>query len=318
MGKFILKRMLHAIPMLIFVSIVSFALVKLTPGDPVQTFATPNMSANDVARIRHNMGLDRPIHIQYFYWLQNVFKGNMGYSFVNYRPVLSQIIERLPATLGLMGMSLILAVLIGIPLGLISAFYRNKWIDYLLTIFSYTGISIPSFWFAMILIYIFSVKLHLLPSVGMHTVGVDSAWDVIQHGIMPCIVLSFHNLAAITRYIRANTISQMKENYVVTAYSLGASKQEVLYKHVLKNTMLPIITILGMSLPELVSGAFLTETVFGWPGMGQLGIRAIFGYDYPLIMAITLLSSLVLITGNMIADILYGIVDPRIKELSQS
>jgi len=314
-GKLTIKRLIQAIPMLIVISIVSFSLIKLAPGDPVQSFITPAMSDNDILRIRQNLGLDRPVHIQYIQWLKNVITGNLGYSLINHRPVLNQILERIPATLGLMGSSLLLSILVGIPLGLISAANKNKWIDNISTIFSYVGISIPSFWFAMILIYTFSLKLNLLPSIGMRTVGIYTTWDLIKHGIMPTIVLSLQNIAVITRYIRSSTISQLKEDYVMVEYASGASKAEVLYKYVLKNSILPVITIVGMSLPSLVSGAFITETVFGWPGMGQLGINSIFSFDYPVIMAITMFSSLLLIIGNLLSDILYGIADPRIKEL---
>ncbi|WPC42990.1 ABC transporter permease [Clostridium sp. JS66] len=315
MFKLIIKRVLQAIPMLIFISIVSFLLIKLAPGDPIQSFITPKMSANDIERIRHNLGLDKPIYIQYFLWLLNVLKGNLGYSIISYKPVLGEIVQRLPATLGLMASSLIISVILGIILGLISAFYKNKFIDNVITTLSYIGISIPSFWFAMILIYIFALKLHWLPSIGMHTTGINSIIDILKHGIMPCAVLCLQNLAIITRYIRSNAITQLSEDYVIVAIAKGLSRKEVLYKHVLKNTVLPIITILGMSLPDLVSGAFITETVFGWPGMGRLGITSIFKFDYPIIMAITMFSSLLLIIGNLLADILYGIVDPRIRSM---
>lgn len=315
MGRIIIRRLIQAIPMLLFVSIISFLLIKIAPGDPVQAFITPKMNQNDIQRVRHNLGLDQPIIVQYLLWIKNVLKGNFGYSLINYRPVLTQVIERLPATFGLMGTSLLVAIIISIPLGLISALNKNKLIDHILSIISYIGISMPSFWFGIILISIFSLKLHLLPSIGMHTIGVDSIFDVIKHGIMPCIVLSFSNMSVLTRYIRSSTIGQLKEEYVITAYAKGLSKKSILYKHVLKNSLLPVITILGMTFPDLIAGAFITETIFGWPGMGRLGITAIFSFDYPIIMAITMFTSIMLIIGNMLADIAYGIIDPRIKDL---
>src|SRR5699024_5460673 len=269
-----------------------------------------------IERIRESMGLNDPIHIQYIRWIRNVLKGNLGYSLVNHRPVATQITERLPATIGLMLTSLIFSMIIGIIIGLFSAANQNKLFDQIVTIISYLGISLPSFWFAMILIYLLSLKLHLLPSIGMRTTGVYSTWDLIKHAIMPILVLSIQNIAVVARYIRSNTISELKEEYVTVQLASGASKNEILYKYVLKNAILPVITILGMSLPSLVSGAFITESIFGWPGMGQLGMTAIFSYDYPLIMAITMFSSLVLILGNLLSDILYSVVDPRIKELS--
>lgn len=313
MRKYIIKRVLHAIPILIFISIVSFLLIKLAPGDPIRTFINPKMKASDIARIRHNLGLDRSIHIQYILWLKNVLKGDLGYSLINSRPIATQIIERLPATLLLMGSSLLISLVLGIIFGVISAVNKNNFIDNLISVISYIGISIPSFWFAMILIYIFSVNLNLLPSVGMHTIGVDSKLDVLKHLILPCTVLSFSSISVISRYIRSNTISELSEDYVMIAYAKGLSKKKILYKHVLKNALLPIITILGMSLPDIFAGAFITETIFGWPGMGRLGMKAILGFDYPLIMSITMLSSILLIIGNLIADVCYTLADPRIK-----
>ena len=313
--RMIIKRMIQAIPMLIAISIVSFLLIKLAPGDPVQSYITPEMGPVDIEAIRESMGLNKPIYIQYARWLEAAIKGDLGYSLVNHRPVAGQIIERLPATLGLMVSSLTISMILGILLGLISAANHNRLFDKVATIVSYIGISIPSFWFAMMLVYILSLNLKLLPSIGMRTIGLHTTWDLIKHGIMPTIVLSIQNIAVVTRYIRSSTISQLKEDYVMVEYASGASKREVLYKYVLKNAILPVITILGMSLPGLVSGAFITETIFGWPGMGQLGINAIFGYDYPLIMAITMFSSFILIIGNLLSDILYGIADPRIKVL---
>ncbi|OZV11487.1 peptide permease [Tissierella sp. P1] len=315
MVRMIIKRMIQAIPMMIAISIVSFLLIKLAPGDPVQAYITPEMGPAEIESIRESMGLNSPIHIQYIRWLKSALKGDLGYSLVNHRPVAMQIIERLPATLGLMGASLVISMILGIIIGLISAVNQNKFFDNIATFTSYLGISIPSFWFAMMLVYVLSLKLKLLPSIGMRTIGVHTTWDLIKHGIMPTIVLSLQNIATVTRYIRSSTISQLREDYVMVEYASGASKREVLYKYVLKNAILPVITILGMSLPGLVSGAFITESIFGWPGMGQLGIKSIFSYDYPLIMAITMFSSFILIIGNLLSDILYGIADPRIKEL---
>lgn len=316
MRRLIIKRVLQTIPMLIAVSIVSFLLIKLAPGDPVQAYITPEMGPADIERIRQNMGLNDPIHIQYIRWVKNMLKGDLGYSLVNHRPVVTQITERLPATIGLMFTSLIFSMVIGIVVGLLSAANQNRIFDKIVTIISYLGISIPSFWFAMMLIYFLSLKLNILPSIGMRTIGVHSTWDLIKHAIMPTLVLSIQNIAVVARYIRSSTISQLNEEYVTVQLASGASRTEVLYKYVLKNAILPVITILGMSLPSLVSGAFITESIFGWPGMGQLGMTAIFSYDYPLIMAITMFSSLILILGNLLSDILYSVVDPRIKELN--
>src|SRR5699024_246237 len=277
---------------------------------------TPEMGPAEIERIAESMGLNEPVHIRYIRWLVNVFQGDLGYSLINHRPVAIQIIERLPATLGLMTASLVFSMALGILIGLISAANQSKLFDKIITLITYLGISIPSFWCAMMLIYLLSLKLGLLPSIGLRTIGVHTTWDLIQHAIMPILVLSIQNVAVIVRYVRSSTISQLKEDYVTVALASGASRMEVLYKYVLKNALLPVITILGMSLPGLFSGAFITEIIFGWPGMGYLGMNAIFSYDYPLIMAITMFSSIMLIIGNLLSDILYGFADPRIKELS--
>ncbi|MGF7046483.1 peptide/nickel transport system permease protein [Paenibacillus sp. DS2015] len=313
MKRFILRRVGQAVPLLLFISIISFALIKLAPGDPVLSFVTPNMGAEDVERIRQNLGLDKPVYVQYLLWLKNVLTGDLGYSLVNHRPVMDQILTRLPATIGLMGAGLFLSLLIAIPLSMYAGSRKNRPIDRILSLFSYIGISIPSFWFGIMLIYLFAVKLHWLPSMGMRTVGSDSILDIIKHAILPVTVLLYMNVSVYMRYIRSNTISQLEEDYVQIQYAYGSTTGTVLWKHVLKNVLLPVITILGMSLPELIAGAFITESVFSWPGMGSLGITAVYGLDYPIIMGITMLSSIMLVVGNLVADILYGVVDPRIK-----
>lgn len=313
MKEKIIKRFLNMIPMLFFITIISFILMHLAPGDPLQAYIAPDMNVEDIERIRASLGLNDPIIVQYFKWLFNTIQGNLGYSMVNSKPVLDLILERLGPTILLSGSALIISIMISIPVGLISGYKKNSIIDKVLNVVSYIGISIPSFWFAMMLIYVFSIKLNIFPSVGMRTIGVDTTLDLINHLILPVTVLSFYNLSVYIRYIRSSTIEQLKQDYVTTQYAYGASTKDILFKHVLKNTLLPVITIFGMSLPSIFTGAFITETIFGWPGMGQLGVNAIFGYDYPVVMGITLFSSAMLIIGNLIADILYAMVDPRIK-----
>lgn len=313
MKEKVIKRLISIIPMLFFISIISFILMQMAPGDPLQAYITPQMSPDDIERIRQSMGLDQPIIVQYFRWLINALQGNLGYSMVSHRPVIQVIVERIPNTLIITVTALVISILVAIPVGLYAGYKKNSIIDNILNVTSYIGISIPSFWFAMILIYIFSVKLGLLPSVGMRTAGVDTSIDLLKHMVMPVIVLSYYNLCVFTRYIRSSTIGQLREDYVLTQRAYGATTKEILFKHVLKNTLLPVITIFAMALPQLVTGAFITETIFGWPGMGQLGVNAIFGYDYPVVMGITMISSLMLILGNLLADLLYQLVDPRIK-----
>ncbi|MBO7745656.1 ABC transporter permease [Paenibacillus sp. MWE-103] len=313
MRRLIVRRLLQTVPMLFFVSLVCFALVKAAPGDPVLSFVTPNMHADDIERVRHNLGLDQPAYVQYVKWLKEGLSGNFGYSLVNHQPVLGQIVDRLPATAGLVGAAIALAVLLAIPLGLLAGANRNKWVDKLVNLLAYIGISVPLFWLAILFVYLFAIRLHWLPSLGMHTIGKNGALDVIKHGILPCAVLAIGFLSVYVRYIRSSTISQLKEDYVQIQYAFGSAKRTVLFRHVLKHVLLPVITLLGMSLGDLVTGAIVTETVFSWPGIGSLGMTAVRGFDYPVILGITLLSSVMLIVGNLLADMLYGFADPRIK-----
>ncbi|MDU2598213.1 MULTISPECIES: ABC transporter permease [Anaerococcus] len=315
MLKMVFKRLIETIPMIITISIVSFLLIRVAPGDPVRAMITPESTVEDIEKIRENMGLNDSYIVQYNRWVKSVLKGDLGYSFSNHRPVADQIKERIPQTLGLMGSALLLSLILGTLIGILSAMNRNGPFDKIFTFLSYIGISIPSFWFAMILIQIFSLKLGWLPSIGMRSLGVNTTSDLIKHSIMPVLTLSISDTATISRYIRSKIISELNQDYVMTEKAQGYSKSQLFFKSILKNSLLPIITIIGMGLPSLISGAFITESIFGWPGLGQLGMNAIFKYDYPLIMATTMLSSLLLIAGNLISDILYMIVDPRISEV---
>lgn len=302
------------IPMLFVLSILSFLLIKLAPGDPIRLYITPSMKPEDVERIRENLGLNDPIYVQYFKWLTEVLKGNFGYSIRTSQPVFDEIMARIPATIGLMGSSILITLLIAIPLGLIAAKYENRLIDRLFNAVAYIGISIPSFWLGILLIILFAIKLKWFPTMGMRTIGENSLSDLLSHSVLPVTALVAYSFAIYYRYVRSSTIKEMKEDYVDFQRSKGLSKNEVMRKHIMKNVLLPIITLLGMSLPTLISGAFIIEKIFSWPGMGSYGIDAIFGFDYPAIMAITLISGLLLIIGNLFADIAYQIIDPRIRK----
>ena len=314
MIKMILKRILQIIPMLFIISIISFFLLQLAPCDPIRLYVTPNMKPEDIERVRTSLGLDQPIYVQYIKWLTELLQGNLGYSIRSNQPVLGLILERIPATIGLMGISLLLTLAIAIPLGLLSSILENSYIDKIFNVFAYIGLSIPSFWLGIILIDFFSVRFQLLPSTGMRTIGMDTFADLIKHSILPIITLTLQSCAIYYRYVRSNAIAELKEPYIEFEYSKGLSKFEIVQKHVLKNVLLPVITLLGMSLPSLITGAFITERIFSWPGMGSFGIDAIYNLDYPIIMAITLFSGALLIIGNLLADITYQLVDPRIRK----
>lgn len=314
MKKFIIKRLIQMLPVVFLVSVFSFMIIHFAPGDPINMYVREDMTEQEIQEIRENLGLDGSVPEQYVKWLKNVCQGNLGFSVINKRPVATQIIEKLPATLLLMGSSFLLSLTASIPLGLWAGMNKNKRVDKIIGGFSYVGVSIPSFWFGTTMIIIFSLKLDWMPTNGMRTPGVESVWDILWHLILPCIVLSIDNTAVFTRYIRANTITQLGEEYVQTAIAKGIPRRKIMMQHVLKNCLLPVITLAGMNLASLVTGSFIIESIFGWPGMGTLGMSAINSRDYPVIMGFTMLSCLILIIGNLLADILYCFADPRIKQ----
>lgn len=292
MLKLILNRVKVLIPMLILISILSFGLLELAPGDPADAYINPLMSSQDIENIRVNMGLDKPVYIRYLNWLKNTLSGNLGISYINHMPVTEQIMEKMGNTFILMGTSLIFSILVAIPLGIFLAVNKNSITSKVSSVFNYIGVSIPSFWIGMILISIFSVKLNIFPSGGMHTIGNDSIGDLVKHLVLPVITLGLYNTAIFTNYVEASVNEQLKKQYVITARAKGLSEKVILFKHVLKNSLTSLVTILGMSIQKLVTGAFVTEVVFSWPGMGRLMIDSIFSRDYTVIMAITMLSAL--------------------------
>jgi peptide/nickel transport system permease protein len=295
------------------ISFLSFAVIYAAPGDISMMYISSDMSEEQIAAVTAELGLDQSMMEQYIAWAGRAIKGDMGISLANKMSVTPQIVKRLPSTILLMGSSMILSILLAIPLGLLAGYKKNSALDNLISGISYIGMSIPSFWLGMLLIIVFSALLHLLPSSGMHTVNHESTLDTAKHLIMPCVTLSIGHLAVYIRYIRSNTIGQLAEEYVLTAEAKGTSKIRILFRHVLKNTMLPIITLMGMNLASLVCGSFIIESVFGWPGIGSYAMSAIGSRDYPVIMAYVMLSGTLLVVGNFLADLLYAIADPRIK-----
>lgn len=312
--KKVINRLIQCVLTMFIVSILCFCLTKAAPGDPVLTYVEPNMSEEYIETLRESLGLTKPLHEQYFIWLGRILHGNFGNSLMNNRPVLTQILERLPATVILMGTSMVLGFLISILLGLYSGKNKNGILDKITSLFCYVGISIPTFWFGIMMIYFFSVNLHILPSIGMHSEGDRSFGDLMLHLLMPCAVLTFSNASQYIRYLRSSTITEMSSDYVMVQKAYGMSSSGILFFHVLKNAILPMVTVLGMSLPALVSGAIITEQVFAWPGIGQLAVTAVMQFDYPLIMGITMFTALLVVLGNLLADVLYAVFDPRIRK----
>lgn len=319
MKDFIIKRLAQTLLVLVFVSMFAFSIIYFSPGDPLYLYTSPAVSSYKMTEeqlndMREALGLNGNVAQRYVNWAGKMLKGDWGLSISNHQPVKTQILDRLPNTIGLMGAALLMSILISIPLGLLAGYYKNQWIDNIISGISYLGISLPAFWFGIMLIIVFSLHLSWFPSAGMRTIGVNSAMDVIRHGVLPVIVLSVNNTAVFVRYIRSNTIEQKEEEYVMTAISKGVPKMRVLRGHVLKNCLLPIITMVGMNFGTLITGSFIVESVFGWPGLGTLCLDAINSRDYTMIMGITMLACMVLLIGNFLADLLYGFADPRIKQ----
>ncbi len=314
MLRYIVKKVAQLAVVLVLISFLSFAVVYFAPGDISQMYITVDMTEEQQAAVRESLGLDKSLPEQYLAWASMVLQGDLGVSLSNSNmPVATLIGNRLPATLLLMGCSLGLALVLAVPLGLWAGYRRNSKVDAVISAVSYVGMSIPSFWFGMVLIILFAGVLHVLPSSGMHTVGAEGPVDTLRHLVMPVLALAIGDVAVYIRYVRANTIGQLGEEYVVAAEARGTPRVKILFKHVLKNTLLPVITLLGMNLSSLVCGSFIIETVFGWPGVGTLAMDAIGTRDYTVIMAYIMLSGTILVVGNFVADILYAVVDPRIK-----
>lgn len=312
--RYAVKRIIQAIPLLILISIICFVLMHLAPYDAVDAITTPNMSEKTIALIKAKYGLDKPVYIQYYYWFKGILKGDFGYSIVTHQSIAEDLSTRIPATIILVLPSYVIALIIAITLGLIAGANKGKWLDKVIDGLCSVGVAIPSFWLAMIFVYVLGYKFALFPILGMHTIGKESSnVDFFRHYVMPGMVLTIAFLPELVRYVRSSTIGQLSEDYVMVQITYGASLREVLFKHVLRNVLLPIVTIVGMSLPMLVTGAFVTETVFSWPGVGPYFVKAISGFDYSVVMAVMLLASSLVVIGNLLSDILYCIIDPRIK-----
>jgi peptide/nickel transport system permease protein len=314
MIRYLLRRLGQSLVLLLLVSMIGFALLHLTPGGPLSQFAlTPGMSAETLARISHQMGLDRPLPIQYIEWAGHLLRGDWGRSYRDQQPVLSIIVSHLWATLELMVSSTLLAVLFGTWVGVLGAIRRYSLADYLATIGAMVALSIPTFWFGLVMIYLFSVWLGWLPSGDMYTSGDGSLLDYARHLVMPCLVLTLVTIATWSRYMRASMLDVISQDYIRTARAKGLHRRAVLVHHALRNALLPMITIAGLQLPTLLGGALITETVFTWPGMGRLFLDSIGYRDYPVVMGLLMFSALLVLAGNLLADILYVVADPRIR-----
>lgn len=320
MGRYAIRRLLQAIPLLIGISALVFLMLQMTPGGPlaIAEDAGGRMTAEDLERLRNKYGLDDPLYVQYLNWGGDLIRGDWGTSFNTGQPVLSMIMERVPTTLLVTGLAFLLSLMISIPIGLLSAVRQYSFFDHFSTSISFMGISIPSFWSSLMLLFLFSFSLGWLPSVGLSDLRQDlTGWDAfvdrVKHLILPVSVLALTSTASLTRYIRAAVLDVLGQDYIRTARAKGLREHVILLTHALKNASTPIITVLATELPDLFIGAVIVESVFAISGMGRLFVDSANLRDYPVLMGILMLASGLVILCNILADLLYGVVDPRIR-----
>ena len=312
MRRYLIRRLAQGAVVLFVVSAVVFAIVHAAPGGPA-LLNNPDVDPKMAKEMEKQLGLDDPIPVQYARWLGNAVRGNLGRSYQHSLGTAELLWARIPNTLLLSGTALLLAVVLAVPLGMISAVYRYSALDYAATVTAFLGVSVPVFWLAILLIIVFSVTLGWLPSSGMLTVGLPfSMRDRLLHLLMPSIVLATFPLAQLTRYVRSSMVDALAQDYVRTARAKGLPEREVLGRHALRNALIPMVTVLGVLTPRLLGGAVVTETIFAWPGLGRLAVEAAVTRDYPVILGATLLVSTLVVLSNLITDLLYVVIDPRI------
>jgi peptide/nickel transport system permease protein len=322
MSRYILKRLILMIPVLLGITIISFSVMKLAPGDPTSlvTDLNPQMNAEAIKRIRAHYGLDQPWYVQYFKWLRNMLMLDFGTSFASdNRPVIDKIKERIPITLLINVLSMILILSVAIPIGVMSAVKQNSLLDKGTTVFVFLGFAIPSFWLALLLMILFGVKLDWLPISGFRSLNyVELSFsgkilDIAKHLILPVFVSSFGGLAGMSRYMRSNMLEVIRQDYITTARAKGLEERVVIFRHALRNALLPVITLLGLSVPGLIGGGVIFETIFAIPGMGLLFFQSVMMRDYPTIMGILVIGAILTLLGNLLADLAYSVADPRIR-----
>lgn len=306
-----LRRLVLTIPVLLGASAIVFFLIYLVPGSPEAVLGGPDASAEDLAAIRERLQLDRPVYVQYVSYLGNVIQGDLGQSYYYKRSVTSLMVDALPATFELAVVAFCLSLVIAIPLGVFAAVKRNSWLDHISMTISVIGVSIPVFWLAIMLIYLFAVKLNWLPASGRG--GPLWTWDGLSHILLPAISLSAMTMASVSRLTRSSMLEILHDDYIRTARAKGLGERAVLLSHALRSALIPVITIIGLQIAGLLSGSFITEIVFAWPGIGRLSVDAMFRRDYPLVQGTLLLVVVIFILVNLLVDILYSLIDPRIR-----
>ncbi|MEJ5223699.1 MAG: ABC transporter permease [Anaerolineales bacterium] len=321
MANYLIRRLLQAALTLFVISLILFGLISSVPGGIMSAYEeNPDFTSADIERLREKYGLNDPVPVRYLKWLGNTLQGDWGNSFVSKRPAIQEIQERLPNTLILMGTMLIITLLIAIPLGIISALKQYSIFDHIATTLAFAGQSLPVFWFGLMLIIVFHVTLKrpdgtpLLPGSGMATLGAPfSLVDRIEHLILPVTMLALVSAAGYMRYLRSSMLDVIHEDYIRTARAKGLTERLVIYRHALRNALIPLVTLIGLDLPSLFGGALFTETIFAWPGIGRLYFTAALKTDYPVVMAVLVIYSALIILSNLLVDVVYAAIDPRIK-----
>lgn len=307
MIRFTIKRILVLFPILLLVSVVVFLILRLAKGDPAMAYlCMSNIPPTDQALVeaRMELGLDKPVPVQYVNWLNKALRLNFGRSYVTGRPVLEEILHYLPATLILAGAGLFFTLLASIPLGVVAALKKDRLPDHILRAFSFVGVSIPSFWLGFLLVYAFAVKLRWLPTMGR---------GGVLHMILPVITLSFMSIAINVRFLRANLLENIRSRSTLYARARGISERRIVWVHVMRNSMIPVVTAIGMHLGEMLGGAVLVENIFSWPGVGRFAVQAVFNRDYPVLQCFILMMTTIFVLCNLFVDILYALIDPRIR-----
>jgi peptide/nickel transport system permease protein len=320
MLNYVLRRVLQLVPVVLFIVGINFLLIHAAPGDPIRYLIgdTPNVDPAFVLELRARYGLDQPIYIQLWNYFVQIAHGDLGYSFISNESVASILASRLPATLLLLGSQLVLSTILGIFIGVFSAYRQNGPIDQSVTVLSLIGFSVPAFWLAQMMMLVFSLKLGLFPAQGMQSLrvpatGFGAILDVLHHLFLPMITLTVFNLAVIARVTRASMMDTLRMEFITYARSKGVKEKAVIWIHALRNALLPVVTIIGLNIRTLIAGAVLTETVFAWPGIGRLTYDSILTRDYPVLMGILMVIGFTVVIGNILTDIAYALLDPRVR-----
>ena len=322
MLRYVLKRLLLMVPLLVGITIVCFVVIHLAPGSPtdLQTDLNPRVSAEAKARLQSMYDLDKPIHEQYLLWVGRLATLDLGQSFSpDHRPVIDKIAERIPITIIINVLSMVLIILIAIPIGVLSAVRQDSLFDKVTAVIVFIGFAVPTFWLALLLMILFGVDLGWLPISGIRSLNYEylpplaAVIDLLKHLILPVLLSAFGGLAGLSRYMRSNMLEVIRQDYITTARAKGLSERVVIYRHALRNALLPVITILGLSIPGLIGGSVIFETIFAIPGMGQLFYMSVMSRDYPVVMGILFIGAVLTLVGNLVADISYAVADPRIR-----